>query len=98
MSLFEKKPEIPRTQFKDILKKADVKVRGRQLSERELANIEKVDFPKRFGSTISKSEFDRTINRLEGQKRVEQDFTKKIKMGKKIEFLEGLEKGDTNKK
>jgi len=93
MSLFEKKPEIPRSQFKDILKKADVRIgEGRQLSPNEKANIEHREFPKRFGSTISKTEYNRTINRLKSEKTSEQDFTRKIKLGKEIKFLQELEK------
>jgi len=92
MPLFDKKSEIPRHQFKDILKKTDVKIGGRQLSSREKTLMEKKDFPKRFGSSISKSEYSRTLNRLKSEKMNEQDFTKKIKKGKEIKFLEKLEK------
>jgi len=93
MPLFDKRPEIPRSQFKEILKKADVKIgQGRQLSNMERERIEKVDFPKRFGSSISQGEYKRTINRLNVAKRDEQDFTRKIKLGKEIKFLKELEK------
>ena len=92
MPLFNKRSDIPRHQFRDILKKTDIKISGRQLSGREKTNLEKIDFPKRYGSSISKSEYSRTINKLKGEKMVEQDFTKKVKLGKKVKFLEGLEK------
>lgn len=99
MPLFDKKPDIPRSQFKEILKKSDVKVgRGRPLSNFEREKIEKADFPKRYGASISQREYQRTINRLKSTKRDEQDFTKKIKMGKEIKFLEELKKtGETPK-
>jgi hypothetical protein len=93
MSLFDKQPSIPRSQFKETLKKADIKIgSGRQLSKLERERIEKVDFPKRFGSSISQGEYKRTLNRLSAQKRDEQDFTRKIKLGKEIKFLKELEK------
>lgn len=92
MPLFNKRSDIPRRQFKDILKKANIKVGGRQLSNREKEMMEKKDFPKKFGSSISKSEYLRTINRLKSEKMIEQDFTKKIKKGKEIKFLKELEK------
>lgn len=95
MPLFDKRPDIPRHQFKNIIKKADIKIGGRQFSGREKEMMEKKDFPKRFGSSISKSEYDRTIRRLKSEKMTEQDFTKKIKKGKEIKFLEKLEKDQT---
>lgn len=99
MPLFEKRPEIPRSQFKDILKKANIKIGpGRQLSNTEKGKIEERDFPKRFGSSISKSEYTRTINRLKGEKMQSGDFVKKTKLGKEIKFLKELEKqGDSSK-
>ena len=40
MSLFEKKPEIPKKQLKEFFKKTDIKIgQGRQLSEREKGKI-----------------------------------------------------------
>lgn len=93
MSLFEKQPEIPRAQFKDILKKSDIKIgQGRQLSSREKENIESRDFPKRFGPAISRSEYARTLNRLKSEKTTEQDFVRKMKLGKEIKFLQEIEK------
>ena len=94
MSLFEKKPEIPRSQFRDILKKSDIKIgQGRQMSQRERAKIEKVDFSKRLGPSISHSEYKRTINKLTQEKMGEQDFTRKVKLGRELKFLKELEKG-----
>ncbi len=99
MSLFDKKPEIPRSQFREILKKSDVKIgSGRPLSQTHRERIEKLDFPKRLGETISKGDYLRTLNRLKSEKSVEQDYSKKIRMGKTIKFLEELEKkGETSK-
>jgi len=94
MSLFEKRPEIPRSQFKDLLKKSDIKIgQGKQLSERQRGMIEKRDFPKRLGSSISQGEYARTLNRLKSEKMGEQDFIRKTKLGKEIKFLKELEKG-----
>ena len=94
MSLFEKGPEIQRSQFKDLLKKTDIKIgQGRQLSQRQKVRIEERDFPKRFGASISEGEYKRTINRLKSEKFNEQDFIKKTQLGKEIKFLKELEKG-----
>ena len=92
MSLFNKRSDIPRQQFKSILKKTDVKISGKQLSNRVKESIEKLDFPKRFGASISQSEYLRTLNRLKAERSKEHDFTRKIKIDKKIKFLEELEK------
>jgi DNA-binding IclR family transcriptional regulator len=54
--------------------------------------IEKRDFSRKLGSTISKSEYERTIRNLQSQKMVEQDFSKKYKLTKKIKYLKELEK------
>jgi len=94
MPLFDKRPDISRHQFRDILKKTDVKISGRQLSDREKQKIEKVDFSRRLGSSISKSEYSRTLNKLKSEKRDEADLTKKIKLGKEIKFLQEVEKRD----
>jgi len=99
MGIFDKRSDIPRTQFNEILKKTDIKIgSGRQLSNSERDRLGKVDFPKRMGSSISQGEYKRTLNRLRAEKRDEQDFTNKIKMGKKIKFLEGLQKPDSQPK
>ena len=95
MPLFDKRPEISRSQFKDIIKKSDIKIgQGRQLSQREKERIEKIDFPKRLGVTISKSEYNRTLNKLKSEKINEQDFIKKNKIGRELKFLKDLEKKD----
>ncbi len=99
MPLFEKRPEIPRQQFKALLKKANVKIGpGRQLSNIERGRIEKTAFPKRFGPSISKSEYLRSINRLRSEKMQTRDFAKKTKLGKEIKFLEELEKQSDSSK
>jgi hypothetical protein len=94
MGIFDKRSDVPRSQFNEILKKTDVKVPGRQLSGFERERIGKVDFPKKFGASISQGEYKRTLNRLKTQKRDEHDFVRKTKMGKEIKFLEGIEKQD----
>lgn len=99
MPLFEKRPEIPRSQFKALLKKANIKIgAGKQLSDAEKSRIERRDFPKRFGSSISESEYKRTINRLKAEKMQSRDFAEKTKLGKEIKFLEELEKQDDSSK
>jgi hypothetical protein len=54
--------------------------------------MEERDFPKRLGSSISKPEYQRTLNKLRSEKMMEDDFTKKTKLGKEIKFLTELEK------
>lgn len=95
MSLFEKKPEIPKKQFKDFLKKTDIKIgQGRQLSNREKESMANKYFPKKYDSSISKREYSISLNGLKEQKRQEQDFIKKTKMGREIKFLKEIEKKD----
>jgi len=99
MALFDKRPEIPRSQFREILKKSDVRTgQSKPLSETRKSLIEKRDFSRKLGGTISKSEYDRTVRGLESRKRQEQDFSKRYQLSKEIEFLKELEKkGDSPK-
>lgn len=95
MSLFQKRPEIPRSQFKEFFKKTDIKIgQGRQLTERQRGKIEAEYFPKKYRSTISKQEFSRSLNALEKQKHDELDFTKKTKIGRELKYLKEIEKKD----
>jgi len=97
MTLFDKKSEIPRSQLKNILGKSDVKAgSGRQLSAKQKILMEKKDFPKKFGESISKAEYKMTVNKLKAEKRNQEDFSQKLKIGKKIKFLEELEKKEKN--
>jgi hypothetical protein len=98
MPLFDKRPDISRQQFKDILKKSNIRISGKQLSDRIKESIEKLDFPKKFGGSISHSEYTRTLNRLKAEKSKEHDFTRKIKIDKKIKFLEEIEKKEDSSK
>jgi hypothetical protein len=99
MALFDKKSEIPRSQFKNILGKSDVKAgAGKQLSAKQKILMEKRDFPRKFGESISKAEYKMTVNKLKSERRGQEDFSQKLKLGKKIKFLEELEKkGDSLK-
>ncbi|MBI2054146.1 MAG: hypothetical protein HYT36_02340 [Candidatus Staskawiczbacteria bacterium] len=95
MSLFEKKPEIPRRQFKNFLKSTEIKSEGqRQLKPRERKKLEVKYFPRKYHSTISKGEYQRSLHSLKEQKRLEQDFQKKTKMQREIKYLEELQKRD----
>jgi hypothetical protein len=99
MALFDKQPEIPRSQFRDILKKSDIRIgQSKPLSENKKSLIEKKDFPKRFGETINRQEYDRTIRRLRSEKIAETDFAKKSRLGKELKFLQELEKKDNTPK
>lgn len=99
MALFDKKSDITRSQLKNILEKSDVKIgAGKQLSKMQKTLMEKRDFPKKFGESISKSEYTRAINKLKTEKANERDFGLKIKLDKKIKFLKEIEeKGDIPK-
>ncbi len=97
MALFDKKSEIPRSQLKNILGKSDVRAGGgKQLSAKQKILMEKRDFPRKFGESISKGEYKMTVNKLKAERRGQEDFTKKLKLGKKIKFLEELEKKGDN--
>lgn len=99
MALFDKKSEIPRSQFKKILGNPDIKAgTGKQFSAKQKILMEKRDFPRKFGESISKSEYKMTVNRLKAEKRNLEDFSQKLKLGKKIKFLEELEKKEDNLK
>lgn len=93
MPLFKDKPEISRQHFRDILKKSNFKIgQSKPLSDAQRSLIEKRDFSRRLGSSISKVEYEKTIRNLENQKRKEQDFSTKYKLTKKIKYLKELEK------
>lgn len=92
MPLFDKRSEITRPQFREILKKTNIKVGPKPLSDAQKERIEKLDFPKNLGETISKGDYKRAINRLKSEKSMEPDYGKKFRMGKTIKFLEELEK------
>lgn len=93
MSLFEKRPEIPKRQLKEFFKKTDIKIgQGRQLSTREKGKLAIKYFPRKYNSSISQKEYSRSLNALKEQKRQEQDFAKKTKMGREIKFLKEAQK------
>jgi len=95
MSLFEKRSQLPRREFREILKKTDIKIgSGRGLNTKQRVRIEEDVFPKRQGETLSKRTFDRGINQLKKRRFGEADIVKKSKITKKIKYLENLEKMD----
>ncbi len=100
MSLFDKKAQLPRKEFRDILKRSDIKIgltKGLNIKER--LRIEEEIFPKKHGEIISKSIFDRGLNNLKKKGAWEVDLIKKSKIHKKIKYLKKLEEtGGTDKK
>lgn len=100
MSLFDKKAQLPRSEFKNILKKSDIKIGAiKGLNIRDRLRIEEEVFPKKYGETISKSIFDRGLNNLKKKATWEVDFIKKHKIHKKIKYLKKLEEtGGIDKK
>jgi hypothetical protein len=97
MSLFEKKPQLPRKEFREILKKSDIKIgASRKFNMREKLGIEKDIFPRKHGDMISKSIFDKGINELKKAGTWEKDYIKKTKIRKKIEYLKKLEETGGN--
>jgi len=97
MSLFEKKPQLPRKEFREILKKTDMKIEGvRGFNVRERINMEKDIFPKKHGNIISKNIFDDGLRELKKAGTWEKDFAKKTKIHKKIKYLEKLEETGGN--
>ncbi|MEK7658397.1 MAG: hypothetical protein AAB352_00850 [Patescibacteria group bacterium] len=99
MSLFDKKGQLPRKEFRDILKRSDIKTgptKGLNIKER--LKIEEDVFPKKHGEIISKSIFDRGLNNLKKKGAWEVDLIKKSKIHKKIKYLKKLEEtGGTDK-
>lgn len=99
MSLFDKKAQLPRSEFKDILKRSNITTGTKGLNIRERLRIEEEVFPKKYGETISKSTFNRGLNNLKKKATWEVDFIKKHKLHKKIKYLKKLEEtGGIDKK
>ncbi|MBI3631678.1 MAG: hypothetical protein HY219_02330 [Candidatus Staskawiczbacteria bacterium] len=100
MSLFDKRSQLPRKEFRDILKRSDIRTgltKGLNIKER--LRIEEDVFPKKHGEVISKSIFDKRINELKKKGAWEPDLIKKSKIHKKIKYLKKLEETDgTDKK
>ena len=101
MSLFSKRTQLPRGEFREILKRSDIKIgTGKGLNIKERLRIEKDVFPEKHGQVISKSLFDRRLNQLKKTGTWETDLIKKSKIHKKIKYLEKLEEtgGSLDKK
>ncbi|MDO8486646.1 MAG: hypothetical protein Q7S77_03060 [Candidatus Staskawiczbacteria bacterium] len=100
MSLFDKKAQLPRKEFREILKKSDIKVgTGKGFNIRERLRIEKDIFPEKHGGIMSKQIFDRGLNKLKKEGAWEADLIKKSKIHKKIKYLKKLEEtGGIDKK
>lgn len=92
MSLFERRAQLPRKEFRELLKKTEIKTgAGRGLNVRQRLRIEEDVFPKKHGEVISKSIFDRGVNKLKKIGTWESDLVKKSKIHKKIKYLKKLE-------
>src|SRR3989344_7922965 len=97
MSLFERRAQLPRKEFRELLKKTEIKTgAGRGLNVKQRIGIEEDVFPKRHGEVISKSIFDRGINELKKRGAWESDLIKKSKIHKKIKYLKKLEETGGN--
>ncbi|MEK7061642.1 MAG: hypothetical protein AAB957_00055 [Patescibacteria group bacterium] len=92
MSLFDKKAQLPRSEFRDILKRSSIRTGPTKgLNIRERLRMEEEVFPKKYGETISKSIFNRALNDLKKKGTWEVDLIKKHKIHKKIKYLKKLE-------
>jgi len=91
MPLFgEKKPEISRKELKKVLKDTPDKTRG-SFDAKKRIEMEK-NFPKKYGSRINKSEFERTIKEMEKQRFYAKSTDERVKIDKDIRYLKELNK------
>lgn len=91
MSIFDKKKEISRPQFREILRKASPHIPGaggRAYSWRERVKIEKEIFPKeRFQSHVSEIECKRRLRELRIERYRAKTREEKLNIDRKIRFL-----------
>jgi len=92
MSLFDKKDQISRVDFRRYLRKASPRIpeSGKRIPYSQRVRIEKEFFPQeKFGPYISKQDFKRKIAALKRQRyRVRPD--QKIEIDRKINYLKYL--------
>ena len=92
MSLFGKRDQISRVNFRRYLRKAPSKIpnSGKRISYHQRVDIEKEFFPQgKFGAYISKSDFQRKIRELTRQ-RYSARPDQKIDINRKINYLKHL--------
>lgn len=91
MSIFDKKKEISRPKFREILGKASPRIPGagsRTYSWRERVKMEKEIFPrKRFKGHISESECKRRLRELRMVRYKAKTREEKLNIDRKIRFL-----------
>lgn len=91
MSIFDKKKEISRPKFREILRKASPRIPGaggRTYSWRERVKMEKEIFPReRFKSHISEIECKRRLRELRRERYGAKTREEKLNIDRKIRFL-----------
>lgn len=102
MSLFGKKEQISRRDFRKKLRGSSSRIpsksswtsSGETYNKKERVEIEKDVFDKKYGSYISKSEYKKVIQELEGKKYEAKSSKEKFKIDRKIRYLEKLDGSD----
>lgn len=92
MSLFEKKRELSRSEFREALRKASFTIPGGggMFSTAERIKIEKEIFGKQYGGYISKEEYQRRLREMALEKARAKTGAKKLEIDRKIRFLKKL--------
>jgi hypothetical protein len=93
MPLFKKgRFEILRRRLRSLFKKPGLKDKEANLGLRQRTELSREAFPKKFGRSISKKEYERAVGELRKIQKSEPDFQKKREIARKIRFLNKLEK------
>jgi len=92
MSLFEKKREISRSEFRESLRKSSSSIPGGgSFSEEERVKIEKELLPeKKYGERISPEELGKCVKNLGHQEYLARTDKEKIKIARQIRFLKKI--------
>ena len=92
MSLFNKKKELSRSEFRERLRKASPYIPGGGglYSTRERAEIEKKLFGGKYGTHISEPEYKRRLYELKIERGRAKTTPERVKIEKQIRYLEGL--------
>jgi hypothetical protein len=92
MSIFGKDKHIDRQEFRKKLEKASSKIPGssKEFNRAERIKLEKEVFGKKFGELITKQEFKRRLLKMRGNKYRAKTSAEKLKLGRKMRYLEKL--------
>ncbi|MFC1629644.1 hypothetical protein ACFL11_00220 [Patescibacteria group bacterium] len=99
MSLFDKKKYLSKGEFRKIIKEIKPRDLGfeRKFSPRERLKMVKDIFGEDTGSHISKQDFKKSFKALKRKRFKAQDYIERIKMNRRVKFLERLGGEDIKK-